>query len=67
MTALRMYDGSQVRTVGVAPLRLVNQLTGRAVVLSCRVVPGDVLPILSLNTSVSLGLITVKDVECGSP
>ena len=63
VAALRMYDGSYVRTVGVAQLRLVNQLTGRAVVIRCRVVPGYVLPTLSLRTSVSLGLIAVKDVD----
>ena len=58
-----MYDGSLVSTMGRAQIRFNNPATGRAVQLTCRVLNKDVMPILSLTSSVDLGLIEVKDVD----
>ena len=63
VSAIRMYDGSLVSTLGRVNLRLTNVSSGRKVVLKCRIVDGDVMPILSLQSSVDLGLIEVKDVD----
>ena len=63
VSAIRMYDGSLVKTLGRVSLRLTNVSSGRNVVLKCRIVNRDVMPILSLQSSVDLGLIEVKDVD----
>ena len=63
VSAIRMYDGSLVSTLGGVSLRFRKESTGHFVVLRCRVVSGDVMPILSLQSSVDLGLIEVKDVD----
>ena len=63
VSALRMYDGTIVSTLGGANLCLRNDSSGRSIVLKCRVVNRDVIPILSLQSSVDRGLIGVKDVD----
>ena len=63
VSALRMYDGTLVSTLGKASLRLVNPSSGQRVMLKCRVVDKSVMPIISLISSVDLGLIDVKDVD----
>ena len=63
ISALRMYDGTLVSTLGKANLRLMNPSTGRQVTLRCRIVDQSVMPIISLLSSVDLGLIDVKDVD----
>ena len=62
-TALRMYDGGLVYTDGKAELELSNPVTGRKCVLRCKVVQSAIAPILSLRTSLRLGLIDVKDCD----
>ena len=63
VSAIRMYDGSLVRTLGRVNLRLINESSGRPVVLKCRIVNSDVMPILGLQSSVDLGLLEVKNVD----
>ena len=63
VSVLRMYDGSEVATVGRARIRLRNASNGRLCMLTCRVVSKNVSPILSLSSSLDLGLLQVRDVD----
>ena len=62
-TALRMYDGGLVYTDGKVNLELSNPVTGHTCALQCKVVKAAIAPILSLKTSLRLGLIDVKDCD----
>ena len=63
VSVLRMYDGTKVATLGRARLRLQNRSNGRTMSVVCRVISKDASPILSLSSSVDLGLIQVRDVD----
>ena len=62
-TALRMYNGAIVSCSGKRPLAFVNPVSQKQCTLTCRVVAGAVSSILSLNTSVHLGLIDIRDCD----
>ena len=63
VSALRMHDDTLVSTLGKANLRFMNPSSGRRVILKCRIVKHSVMPIISLLSSVELGLINVLDVD----
>ena len=62
-TALRMYDGALVTCEGKRSLCFVNPLSRRKHTLQCKVVNSAISSILSLTTSVELGLIDVRDCD----